>query len=72
VTGLIRISLASRVCPVATSRPWARFAQAQSAFRPTWYVPSVAGLAKHSVKHTGMAGIDTNVWPLGLQELSSG
>jgi len=71
VTDSIRSSLAIRVCSL-TSRRWASFAPAQTASAPAWYVPSVGGLAKHSVKLTGMAGIDTNVWPLGLQELSSG
>lgn len=37
-------------------------------------IPSVAGtgLAKHSPKRFAMAGIYTNVWPLGPQERTSG
>lgn len=30
------------------------------------------GLAKRSQKRFAMAGIDTNVWPMGPQELASG
>lgn len=63
---------ATRVRFSPTSRRRAGFAARQSVFAPNWYVPSVAGLAKHQVKRTQMAGIGTNVWPLGLKELSSG
>jgi hypothetical protein len=37
-------------------------------------IPSVAGLglAKRSQTRFAMAGIDTNVWPLGPQEQASG
>jgi hypothetical protein len=69
VTETTRSAIATSVCStLPSSRLRAGVARAQSAFRPAWYVASGAGFAKHTV----MAGIDTNVWPLGLRELSSG
>lgn len=51
----------------------------RGAYAPAHYAPVAAwqhspasGLALHSAKRTGMTGIDTDVWPMGLRGLSSG
>jgi hypothetical protein len=57
---------------VSAQRLAAAYAATPSQVRES--IPSVAGsgLAKHSLKRFAMAGTDTNVWPLGPQERSSG
>lgn len=70
--GMIGSSIQAPVSSVSPCERCAPAAAASAAFRPGWPTASVAGLAEKFVKHADMAGIDANVWPLGLRELLSG